>query len=167
MITLTYIPFYLLIKLHKHEKGFNFLFALLSMFDSNIFAVTEHMWNQFFKKIFKLSLWSSMGSSPVFKILYYLQSNLHLNLAFLGNFRKLQHIVLAEHRLKLFYRTLSIHGNNFISHGAYSKQIQIFAYAQPALKFRQFYMNIQTRAEQTLKRFHRTLSMRGNDFIAC
>ncbi len=28
-------------------------------------------------------------------------------------------------------------------------------------------MNIRTRAEQTLKRFHRTLSISGNDIIAC
>jgi hypothetical protein len=35
----------------------------------------------------------------------------------------------AEHTRKQFYRTLSIRGNDFIAHWAYTKQI--FAYAQP------------------------------------
>jgi hypothetical protein len=57
--------------------------------------------------------------------------NLHFNLGFLSNFRKLLH-AHPEHTRKRFYRTLSIRGNDLIAHWAYEERI--FAHAQPAVK---------------------------------
>jgi hypothetical protein len=79
------------------------------------------------------------------------------------------------HTRKRFYRTLSIQGNDLIGHWACAEQI--FAYAQPAFKFGRFLHGypdacwayeetISSHAEHTRHKFHRMLSIRGNDFIA-
>ncbi len=145
--------YHLPLKVHKHEIILNFFFYLnqnlicpwsisilfLRIFPefqcSNIFAVTEHTRNQIllvsYKKNFspKFSLWSyKMGSN--FRLFF--GQNLHFNLVFLSNFRKLKH-AHAEHTGKRFYRTLSIRGDDFIAHWAYAERI--FAYAQPAEKY--------------------------------
>jgi hypothetical protein len=74
--------------------------------------------------------------------------NLHFNLGFLSNFRKLLH-AHAEHTRKRFYRTLSIRGNDFFTHWAYEERI--FAHAQPAVK---------------VFTYKSMLSIRGTNFIA-
>ncbi len=72
-------------------------------------------------------------------------------------------------------RMLSIHGNDFIARWAYAEPISShaehtrneFSHMLSVLwNFDSFYMDIWTHAEQPQKQFHRTLSIRGNDFIA-
>ncbi len=73
-------------------------------------------------------------------------------------------------------RLLSIRGNDFIACWAYAEPISShtehtrneFSCMLSMLgNFDSFYMDIWTHAEQTGKRFHRKLSIRGNDFTAC
>ncbi len=72
-------------------------------------------------------------------------------------------------------RMPSTHGNDFMACCAYEERISSHAEHTPneflrmlsvRWNFDSFYMDIWTHAGQTGKRFHRTLSIRGNDFIA-
>jgi hypothetical protein len=108
---------------------------------------------------------------------------------FLDSFSKFR-LIIAEICILIWYlwvifknysmRMLSIRGNDIIAHWAYEETIsshtestlnKFFAHAQLAVKcflhFYIFYMYIQTYAEHAQKRFHRTLSILGNNFIAC
>ncbi len=69
---------------------------------------------------------------------------------------------------------LSIRGTDFTACWAYEERIS--AHAQPAVKCEQFYMynlcwayaeRILSHTEHTRNQFHRILSIRGTDFIAC
>ncbi len=80
----------------------------------------------------------------------------------------------ADHTRKRFYSMLSMRGTDFIAHWAYEEQIS--AHAQPAVKCEPFYMynpcwayaeRILSHTEHTRNEFHRVLSIRGTDFIAC
>jgi hypothetical protein len=80
----------------------------------------------------------------------------------------------AEHTRNRFHRTLNIRGTDFIAHWTYEERIS--AHAQPAVKCEQF-LHVQSmlsiteqilsRTENTRNEFHRMLSIRGTDFIAC
>jgi hypothetical protein len=73
-------------------------------------------------------------------------------------------------------RWLSLRGNDFIACWAFEETIPLHTKStlnefsrviSQRSDFDSFYMDIQKHAEPTRKRFHRLLSIRGNDFIAC
>jgi hypothetical protein len=73
-----------------------------------------------------------------------------------------------------FIACLSIRGTDFIARWAYKEKIS--AHAQPAVKCEQFLhfqsmlsirRRILSHTEHTQNKFHRMLSIRGTDFIAC
>ncbi len=131
----------------------NYSMRMLSICGNDL-SHTEHTRNVHFRP-------SRWVPRRFFKILIFYSWNLHFYLGFLSNYSM---------------RMLSICGNDFIAHWACAERI--FAYAQPSVKFWQFLHGhpnacwayeemISSHAEHTRKRFHRTLSICGNDFIAC
>ncbi len=113
-------PFYCILKVHKHEIILNFFLTkikslyFLGIFSkkvsllflrfspefrsSNIFAVTEHTRNQIFLERYpKNFFFQNVHLCPIrwvpkrfFKIWILYSRNLHFNVEFLNNFRKLQ-----------------------------------------------------------------------------
>ncbi len=133
------------LKVHKHEIIQNFFLTKIKSLYSlgkfskkisllflqfppeirslNIFAVTEHTRNQIFLERYPKNFFvQNVQLGPIrwvpkrfFKIWILYSRNLHFNVGFLNDFRKLQQ-AYAEHTRKRFYRTLSILGNDFIAH---------------------------------------------------
>ncbi len=119
---------------------------------SNIFAMTEHTWNQFFSVHFDPFRWVPWW------------------------FSKFQHFFIAENcilirRFGILYenysmRWLNIRGNDFIACWDYAERIFAYSMLSKRTNFDIFYMD-QTHAEPSRKPLHLStfphISQRGND----